>query len=42
MKHAIRVAGQQFTSRRMLQNYVRQYYAPAMRGQPQGDDPPIA
>ncbi len=42
MKHAIRVAGQQFTSRRMLQNYVRQYYAPAMRGETQGDDPPIA
>ena len=41
MKHAIRVAGQQFTSRRMLQNYSRQYYTPAMRGEMQGDDPPI-
>ncbi|HEX4931539.1 MAG TPA: alpha-glucan family phosphorylase, partial [Gemmatimonadaceae bacterium] len=41
MKHAIRVAGQQFTSRRMLQNYARQYYTPAMRGETQGDDPPI-
>ncbi|MEO6447158.1 MAG: alpha-glucan family phosphorylase [Gemmatimonadaceae bacterium] len=41
MKHAIRVAGQQFTSRRMLQNYANSYYAPAMRGDLQGDDPPI-
>jgi len=41
MKHAIRVAGQQFTSRRMLQNYSTQYYTPAMRGEMQGDDPPI-
>jgi starch phosphorylase len=42
MKHAIRVAGQQFTSRRMLQNYARTYYVPAMRGNPQPDDPPTA
>ena len=42
MKHAIRVAGQQFTSRRMLQNYSRLYYAPAMRGNTQPDDPPTA
>ena len=42
MKHAIRVAGQQFTSRRMLQNYARQYYVPAMRGNAQRDDPPTA
>jgi starch phosphorylase len=41
MKHAIRVAGQQFTSRRMVQNYADHYYAPAMRGETQGDDPPI-
>jgi len=42
MKHAMRVAGQQFTSRRMLQNYADHYYAPAMRGDLQGDDPPTA
>ena len=42
MKHAIRVAGQQFTSRRMLQNYSRLYYAPAMRGPTTPDDPPTA
>ena len=41
MKHAIRVAGQQFTSRRMLQNYANDYYTRAMRGETQGDDPPI-
>jgi starch phosphorylase len=32
MKHAIAVAGRQFTTRRMLQDYARDYYAPAMRG----------
>ena len=42
MKHAMRVAGQQFTARRMLQNYADHYYAPAMRGDLQGDDPPTA
>ncbi|MCC6317952.1 MAG: alpha-glucan family phosphorylase [Gemmatimonadaceae bacterium] len=42
MKHAIRVAGQQFTSRRMLQTYSRSYYVPAMSGNPQPDDPPTA
>ncbi len=42
MKHAIRVAGQQFTSRRMVQNYARLYYAPAMRGTAPPDDPPTA
>ncbi len=42
MKHAIRVAGQQFTSRRMLMNYGRLYYVPAMRGDVGSDDPPTA
>jgi starch phosphorylase len=42
MKHAIRVAGQQFTSRRMLHQYARLFYVPAMRGNPQPDDPPTA
>jgi starch phosphorylase len=42
MKHAIRVAGQQFTARRMLQKYSTLYYVPAMRGNTQPDDPPTA
>ncbi|MFN8582048.1 MAG: alpha-glucan family phosphorylase [Gemmatimonadaceae bacterium] len=42
MKHAMRVAGQQFTAQRMLTHYVQQYYAPAMRGDGQPDDPPTA
>lgn len=40
MKHAIRVAGQQFTSRRMVEQYARSYYAPAMLGLNTPDDPP--
>jgi glycogen phosphorylase len=40
MKHAIRVAGQQFTSGRMLRDYSDKYYAPAMRGDVKDDDPP--
>jgi starch phosphorylase len=42
MKHAVRVAGQQFTARRMLQQYVETCYAPAVRGEPGKDDPPVA
>jgi len=42
MKHAIRVAGQQFTARRMLEEYVRKSYDPAMRGNGTPDDPPVA
>jgi starch phosphorylase len=42
MKHAIRVAGQQFTARRMVQGYSRSYYVAAMRGDGQPDDPPTA
>jgi starch phosphorylase len=42
MKHAIRVAGQQFTSGRMLREYSDKYYAPAMRGEVTDDDPPTA
>lgn len=41
MKHALRVAGQQFTARRMVQDYAHQYYAPAMRGESPGSPPPI-
>jgi hypothetical protein len=40
MKHSIAIAGRQFTTRRMLQDYVRDYYAPAMRGDaPSGETP---
>jgi starch phosphorylase len=42
MKHAVRVAGQSFTARRMLQQYVETCYAPAVRGEPGKDDPPVA
>lgn len=42
MRHALRLAGSHFTARRMVQDYVHAYYAPAIRGTPTGDDPPIA
>ena len=42
MKHALRVAGKQFTARRMVGEYVRQSYVPAMLGNGTPDDPPIA
>ena len=42
MKHALRVAGQQFTARRMVMEYVRQSYGAAMRGDGTPDDPPTA
>ena len=42
MKHALRVAGQQFNARRMVTEYVRQSYAAAMRGDGGPDDPPTA
>jgi len=42
MKQSILVAGRQFTTRRMLQDYAAGYYAPAMRGDPPTDDPPTA
>ena len=41
MKESIRIAGRQFTARRMLQNYVDRYYAPILRGDPFVDDPPL-
>jgi starch phosphorylase len=40
MKHAICIAGRQFTTRRMLQDYATGYYAPAMRAEHSTDDPP--
>jgi starch phosphorylase len=42
MKHAIRVAGQQFTARRMVEQYARAYYAPSILGDSLPDDPPVA
>ena len=42
MRYAIRLAGSRFTGRRMVQDYVRAYYVPAMRGEASGDDPPTA
>jgi starch phosphorylase len=41
MKHALRVAGQEFTGRRMLRQYVTGCYAPAIRGNTIPDDPPV-
>jgi starch phosphorylase len=40
MKHSIKVAGQHFTARRMLQEYVNDCYVPAVRADLEGDDPP--
>jgi len=42
MKHAMRTAGARFTARRMLQEYVRDYYVPATTDDGGGDDPPTA
>lgn len=41
MKHAIRVAGEKFTARRMVRDYVDRYYVPSMHGEPPVDDPPV-
>jgi len=40
MRHAMRLAGRRFTARRMVQDYIQEYYAPAIRGEATGDDPP--
>lgn len=40
MKEAIRESGRFFTTRRMVQDYARDYYLPALRGDKAGDDPP--
>ena len=42
MRHALGVAGKRFTARRMVQDYMEAYYAPALRGDATGDDPPTA
>jgi len=40
MKQALWVAGRQFSTERMLHDYVNGYYAPALRGETSGDQPP--
>ncbi len=40
MKESMREAGRFFTTRRMVQDYARDYYVPALRGDSAGDDPP--
>jgi starch phosphorylase len=40
MKHALRVAGERFTARRMVQQYAMQYYVPVARGELAPDDLP--
>ncbi len=42
MKHALKTVGERFTARRMVQQYVKTSYVPALRGQVEGDDPPSA
>ena len=42
MKQAMRAAGQQFTARRMLLEYVRNCYLPSMLGEAVPDTPPTA
>jgi starch phosphorylase len=42
MKNALRTAGECFTARRMLQQYVTEYYVPAAAGSEPDDDPPTA
>jgi glycogen phosphorylase len=42
MRHALRLAGSRFTARRMLRDYVQEYYAPAIHGETSADDPPTA
>jgi glycogen phosphorylase len=42
MRHALRLAGSRFTARRMLQDYVQEHYAPAIRDESSADDPPTA
>jgi hypothetical protein len=42
MRHALRLSGARFTARRMIQDYVQEHYAPAIRGESSGDDPPTA
>ena len=40
MKHALHVAARRFTGRRMVQQYVEEFYLPALRADTIDDDPP--
>jgi starch phosphorylase len=40
MKNALYECGARFTAQRMLRQYVAECYAPAMRRDTAGDDPP--
>ncbi|MBW7933887.1 MAG: alpha-glucan family phosphorylase, partial [Gemmatimonadaceae bacterium] len=40
MRHALRAAGLRFTSRRMLMEYVTDYYVPSIRGEQTPDEEP--
>ncbi len=42
MKHALKAAGERFSARRMVRQFVKTYYVPALRGEAAGDDPPSA
>ena len=42
MKHSLRAAGAHFTARRMLMEYVNDFYVPSMLGEGPADDPPVA
>jgi len=42
MKHALKAAGERFTARRMVQQYVTDSYVQAIGGEAPGDDPPLA
>jgi starch phosphorylase len=42
MKHALQVALERFTARRMVQQYVTEYYVPALRGALRGGEEPTA
>ena len=41
MKHALWVAGRDFTTDRMLRDYAERYYLPAWSASLEGDDPPV-
>lgn len=41
-RRAIEVAAARFTAGRMVREYVRDYYVPALRGSADGDDPPTS
>ncbi len=42
MKHALKTVGERFTARRMVQQYVKSFYAPGLRAEAASDDPPGA